>query len=245
MATALVTDAAGNAAGLSLATSRGDAWVAPEWPVDGAYAASARTAGRLVAPAVLSTPADVRAADSLGVAAVVTDDVAMARRALGLADPPPGPDPPAPPGPPAVDLLFGSLASDTYLSPRLRLRWRGRSVSDGRATGFQAAVRARGQRSAADWRTLVSGAANRGATFTAAPGAAYDIRVRALDASGILGAAATRRLVVPFDDSDAALRRSGAWERVPARGGVAGRGARRERGRRGACACASRGGPCG
>ena len=228
VATALVTAAADNAGGPALAAGRGDAWLSPEWPVDAAYVAAAHGAGRLVAPAVLDTPADVQAGAALAVDAIVTDDLPMARRALGLPETAPsGQDPPAPSAPPALDLLFGTLASDTYTSPRMRLRWRGHGDSDGQHAGFQAAIRARGQRRQADWRSLITGAPSRSATFTGEPGATYDVRVRAVDAAGVLGPASTRRFVVPFDDRDTALRRFGLLAARAGRGRVAGRGAGR------------------
>jgi glycerophosphoryl diester phosphodiesterase len=219
VATALVTRAAENAGGPALAAGRGDAWLVPEWPVDGAYVATARAAGRLVAPSVLDTPADVQAAAGLGVDAVVTDDLPMARRALGLpVTAPTGSDPLPPPGPPALDLMFGPLASDTYTSTRMRLRWRGHGPADAQATGFHAVIRARGQRRTADWRVLRNGTSDRHAVFTGASGATYDVRVRAVDPSGALGPVAATRLIVPFDDRDSGLRRTGAWQRVAAPG---------------------------
>jgi len=219
VATALVTAAADNAGGPALAAGRGDAWLSPEWPVDAAYVAAAHGAGRLVAPGVLDTLADVQAGAALAVDAIVTDDLPMARRALGLPETAPsGQDPPAPSAPPGLDLLFGTLASDTYTSPRMRLRWRGHGDSDGQHAGFQAAIRARGQRRQADWRSLITGAPSRSATFTGEPGATYDVRVRPVDAAGVLGPVSTRRFVVPFDDRDTALRRFGSWQRVPAAG---------------------------
>ena len=170
-------------------------------------------------PALAAGRGDAWLSPEWPVDAIVTDDLPMARRALGLPETAPsGQDPPAPSAPPALDLLFGTLASDTYTSPRMRLRWRGHGDSDGQHAGFQAAIRARGQRRQADWRSLITGAPSRSATFTGEPGATYDVRVRAVDAAGVLGPASTRRFVVPFDDRDTVLRRFGSWQRVPAAG---------------------------
>ena len=212
VATALVTAAADNAGGPALAAGRGDAWLSPEWPVDAAYVAAAHGAGRLVAPAVLDTPADVQAGAALAVDAIVTDDLPMARRALGLPETAPsGQDPPAPSAPPALDLLFGTLASDTYTSPRCACAGAATATPTRQPRGS----RRRSARAASAARRTggPSSPARRRARrpSRASPGATYDVRVRAVDAAGVLGPASTRRLVVPLDDGDTALRRCGAW----------------------------------
>ena len=169
VATALVTAAADNAGGPALAAGRGDAWLSPEWPVDAAYVAAAHGAGRLVAPAVLDTPADVQAGAALAVDAIVTDDLPMARRALGLPETAPsGQDPPAPPR------SAGARPAVRHARPATPTRARACACAGAatatptrRHAGFQAAVRARGQRRAADWRSARRrGAPPRSATFT-------------------------------------------------------------------------------
>ena len=210
VATALVT---ADPTGPALAAARGDAWLAPPWPVDAAGVAAARAAGLRLAPGALETPADLAAGVALGLDALVTADPPAAARALGRPEPLPLPPPALPPGPPATDLLFGGLASDGASAPRLVLRWRGRGDADTAAKGFEAQVRARGFREPTDWRTLVAGAERRAATFTAEPGGVYIARVRARYAGGSPGAWTTRGLVVPLDDR--ALRGSRtAWRRA-------------------------------
>jgi glycerophosphoryl diester phosphodiesterase len=227
--TSLLTLQAGNAGGPATASGKGYEWVSPEWPVDAAYVTGAHSLGRKVVPYTLDTPAQVQAAAALGVDALITDDVGMARRALGLSD---GSDPgglvcagppPVVSGPPATQILVPALASDASTSPRLRLRWRGRGDDDGRAEGFFADVRPAGARRAADWRALVAGALRRDTVFTAAPGTTFVLRVAARDGSGRYGPAAVRSITVPLDDASRLLRRSGPWRRAPSRGAWRGR----------------------
>ena len=222
--TSLLTLQAGNAGGPATASGKGYEWVAPEWPVDAAYVTGAHSLGRKVVPYTLDTAAQVQAAAALGVDALITDDVGMARRALGLPD---GTDPgglvcPGPPpvvsGLPAAEILVPALASDAATSPRLRLRWRGRGDDDGRAEGFFAEVRPAGARRSADWRALVAGAPRRDTIFTALPGTTFVLRVAARDGSGRYGPAAVRSITVPLDDASRLLRRSGPWRRERSRG---------------------------
>jgi glycerophosphoryl diester phosphodiesterase len=221
--TSLVTRLAGNAAGPGTASANGYEWVSPEWPVDAVYVTGAHSLGRKVVPSTLSTAADVQAAAALGVDALITDDVAMARRALGLPD---GHDPgglvctgplPGVFGPPAAQILVPALASDGATSPRLRLRWRGRGEDDGRAEAFAAFVRPAASRRAADWRALVVGAPRRETIFTGMPGTTFVLRVAARDASGNYGPAAVRSITVPLDDASRLLRRTGPWQRARSR----------------------------
>ena len=218
--TSLVTLLAGNPAGPGTASTKGYEWVSPEWPVDAAYVTGAHSLGRKVVPSTLATAADVQAAAALGVDALITGDVAMARRALGLPD---GSDPgglvcagPLPEvfGPPAAQILVPALASDAATSPRLRLRWRGRGDDDRRAEAFAVDVRPAGSRRAADWRALVVGAPRRETIFTAMPGTTFVLRVAARDGSGRYGPAAVRSI------TGAARRREPA---APPHGPVAAR----------------------
>jgi glycerophosphoryl diester phosphodiesterase len=222
VATSLVTPQSANAGGPAAASAKGYEWVAPAWPVDAAYVAGAHSLGRKVMPYTLATAAQVQAAASLGVDALITADAATARRALGL---PGGSDPggllcPAPPplGPPAAQILVPALASDAATSPRLRLRWRGRGGDDGRAVGFAVEVRPATSRRAADWRALVVGEPRRATIFTGLPGTTFVLRVAARDASGAYGPAAVRSITVPLDDASGELRRTGPWRRARSRG---------------------------
>jgi glycerophosphoryl diester phosphodiesterase len=235
VATSLLTTQAANAAGPGAAVGRYE-WVSPEWPVDAAYVTGAHGLGLKVVPYTLDAAAQVQAAAGLGVDALITDDVGMARRALALPDgsdpigrscpapaPPAGERPLPPPGPPKVELLVPSLASDAYVSPRMLLRWRGRGDDDGRAEGFLAAVRPTGLKRAADWRSLVFGSPARAAVYTAQPGSTFVLRVSARDRSGTYGPPALKAVTVPLDDRDAVVRRAGPWRRARSAGAWTGR----------------------
>ena len=237
VATSLLTTQATNVGGPAVAVGRYE-WVSPEWPVDATYVTGAHGLGLKVVPYTLDTAADVQAAAGLGVDALITDDVGMARRALALPDgsdpigrscPAPAPAPaagarPLPPsGSPTVELLVPSLASDAYVSPRMLLRWRGRGDDDGRAEGFLAAVRPTGLKRPADWRELVFGSPARAAVYTAQPGTTFVLRVSARDRSGTYGPAALKAVTVPLDDRDAVVRRGGPWRRLRSAGAWSGR----------------------
>jgi glycerophosphoryl diester phosphodiesterase len=58
--------------------------ISPEWPVSADYVSRAHGTGLDVAPFTLNAAADVRAARSAGVDALITDDPLMAARVLGL-----------------------------------------------------------------------------------------------------------------------------------------------------------------
>ena len=81
--TALLTLGALNDAAPLYAKARGYEWVSPQWPVRQPTVALAHRLGIKVVPYTLNTPADVRAAARIAVNAVITDDPAMARAALG------------------------------------------------------------------------------------------------------------------------------------------------------------------
>ncbi len=82
--TSLLTLAAADAAGPTLAAARGYDWVSPGSVPDAAYMAQARGLGLKVVPYTLNSAVDVQAAAAAGVDALITDDVALARQALGL-----------------------------------------------------------------------------------------------------------------------------------------------------------------
>lgn len=93
--TSFLTLAAADAAGPALAAARGYDWVSPGSVPDAAYMAQARALGLKVVPYTLNTAEQVQAAATAGVDAVITDDVPLARQALGLPAQAPAPAAPA------------------------------------------------------------------------------------------------------------------------------------------------------
>lgn len=222
--TSLQTRQALNPGGPAAADGRYE-YVSPEWPVDAAYVNDAHARLLKVAPFTLATASDVAVAAGLGVDAVVTDDVAMARGALGLPAvaapaspncPPPGPVVLAPP--PSAEWLVPALASDAFNSPRLRLRWRGLGADDARASGFVADVRPAGSRDPVDWRALAEGAPVREAIFTGAAGVTYALRVSASDTAGSYGPYALGSVTIPLDERDRQVKLSRQWRRARSAG---------------------------
>lgn len=228
--TSLQTLQAANAGGPAVAQGRYD-YVSPEWPVGATYVSGAHSLvgpqgiPLKVAPFTLATPSDFAVAAGLGVDAVVSDDVAMARGALGLPAvaapggvicPPPGPVVLA--APPSAEWLVPGLASDAFTGPRLRLRWRGLGADDARAGGFLAEVRHAGSRDPADWRALVTGALAREAFFTGATGVSYALRVSARDVAGTYGPYATDSVTIPIDERDRRVRLGRPWRRTRSSG---------------------------
>jgi hypothetical protein len=98
-----------NEGGPEFAKARGYHWVSPGGVPSAAYVERAHAQGLKVVPYTLNSAADVRAAAEAGVDAVITDDPLMARRALGIADPP------APAAPP-------SSGPSSQRAPRVTLR---------------------------------------------------------------------------------------------------------------------------
>ena len=90
----LLTLAEMNEGAPEVAFLRGYHWVSPGGVPSASFVQRAHGYGLKIVPYTLNTPEEVRAAADLGVEAIITDDVPMARRALGLPDPPPAP--PAP-----------------------------------------------------------------------------------------------------------------------------------------------------
>ena len=72
---------------LETADDKDYTFISPEWPVSADYVRRAHAARLDVAPFTLNRRADVRAARSAGVDALITDDPLMAARALGLRPP--------------------------------------------------------------------------------------------------------------------------------------------------------------
>ena len=82
VATSFLTLAGFNDGGLQQAAQRHDRWISPQWPVSAAYVRRAHRAKLKVVPYTVDTARDVRRAARTGVDAIITDDPAMARRAL-------------------------------------------------------------------------------------------------------------------------------------------------------------------
>jgi glycerophosphoryl diester phosphodiesterase len=93
----LLTLSPANEGAPEFAAGRGYQWVSPGGVPTAAFMERARTYGRKVVPYTLNSPADVQAAAAAGVDALITDDVPMARRALGLPEPTRAPTPAGPP----------------------------------------------------------------------------------------------------------------------------------------------------
>jgi glycerophosphoryl diester phosphodiesterase len=85
--TSLLAIQAINEAFLQTADDNNYTFISPEWPVSADYVRRAHAARLDVAPFTLNGRADVRAARTAGVNAVITDDPLMAARALGLRPP--------------------------------------------------------------------------------------------------------------------------------------------------------------
>jgi glycerophosphoryl diester phosphodiesterase len=92
--TSFLTLAQANEVDPAFAAIRGYEWVSPGGIPSAAFFAQNSSFGLKVVPYTLDTPAEVQAAAAAGVEALITDDVPMARRALGLPDLP-LPSPPA------------------------------------------------------------------------------------------------------------------------------------------------------
>jgi len=99
--TSFLTLRQANASGVDTASARGYEWWSPGGVPSAADVARARERGVRVVPYTLNTPEDVRAAAAAGVDAIISDDVVMARRALGRPEPGSSPGDAAGPPPPA------------------------------------------------------------------------------------------------------------------------------------------------
>lgn len=82
VATATLTLKQAEATSILAAVNAGSAWVSPRFPVDAAYVQAAHAAGLKVVPYTLDRAAEVRAAATAGVDALITDDPSMARTVL-------------------------------------------------------------------------------------------------------------------------------------------------------------------
>lgn len=118
-----------NESGPQFAASRGYEWISPGGVPSAAYVQRSKSLGLKVVPYTLNTATQVQDAAKAGVDAVITDDVPMARRALGLpaepdaGAPQPGADGPAASGPGPELRGRGAL-----FTARVRLRRRAHPV---------------------------------------------------------------------------------------------------------------------
>ncbi len=94
--TSLLTLQQTNSGGPEFAKSNGYEFISPAFPVDQAYVSRAHALGLRVVPFTLDTAADIRAAASLGVDEIITNDPGLARRALAEVEPAAAPLPPPP-----------------------------------------------------------------------------------------------------------------------------------------------------
>lgn len=65
------------------AVSKDSDQVSPEWPISAEFVADARAASLRIAPFTLDTAEDMKAADALGVDAIITNDPTLASRLVG------------------------------------------------------------------------------------------------------------------------------------------------------------------
>ncbi|HEX2086758.1 MAG TPA: glycerophosphodiester phosphodiesterase family protein [Solirubrobacteraceae bacterium] len=94
--TSLLTLGAMNDGAPAYAAARGYEWVSPQAPPSRQAVSGAHELGRQVVPYTPNDPATVKGAAAAAVDAIITDDPAMARRALREVEPPPPPIPPPP-----------------------------------------------------------------------------------------------------------------------------------------------------
>ncbi|HEV2074899.1 MAG TPA: glycerophosphodiester phosphodiesterase family protein, partial [Thermoleophilaceae bacterium] len=94
--TSLLTLPQTDEGGPSFAKLRGYDWISPNWPENQAYVSEAHGLGLRVVPYTLNTRADIRAAARRSVDELITDDPALARRALRSFRTPHPPIPPPP-----------------------------------------------------------------------------------------------------------------------------------------------------
>ena len=204
--TSLLTLNQANEGGPSYASANGYEWVSPGWPVSASFVQQAHGAGRKIAVWTLNTESDIRAAAAIGVEAVITDDPAMAQRALGLTRAQLVPDRTRP----TVRLSAPRYASDRARKRRFRIRWRGFDRGSGIAA-YRLQYRNKANASTR-WRS-VARVRRTSATFRGKPGRSYAFRLRARDRAGNRSRFAYADTVVPFDDRTRRLDRSAGWHR--------------------------------
>jgi glycerophosphoryl diester phosphodiesterase len=94
--TSLLTLAPMNDGAPAYAAAHGYEWVSPQAPPSRQAVSGAHELGRMVVPYTPDDPASVKASAAAAVDAIITDDPAMARRALLAVEPPAPPIPPPP-----------------------------------------------------------------------------------------------------------------------------------------------------
>ena len=178
--TSLLTLAPSNEGAPELAMARGYDWVSPGGVPSAAFVERAHLLGRRVIPYTLDTAEEVSAAAALGVDAIITDDLPLARRALGL-----------PAGPPALTASPTAPTSTPRRRRRVSVRFVRRSPrSAARRGGVPVVLRASGAtrvritarlagRTVARQTVRLRGAGTRRVLLRLSPGARGLLRTRA------------------------------------------------------------------
>lgn len=107
-----------NGVAITVAKNNGIDWVSPQWPIDQTLVSDAHHAGLRVVPWTLDDADKVKAATSLGVDAVITNDPQMARTAVRQVTPKPAAIPKAP----SLKSCRSTFARDTRRPARAMLK---------------------------------------------------------------------------------------------------------------------------
>ena len=214
--TSLLTLSQLNDGGPVAAFAAGNQWISPAWPVSPVFMPLARGLGRKVVPYTLNRAAEVSAAATAGVDAVITDDPAMACRTLNPAATCRAPAPccaaPRDATKPRVKLTAPAYASERSRSGKFALRWKGSDKGGSGLDFYSLQVRrldAAGK-SQRGWKTLRGSTRRSGANFTGKLGGAYEFRVRARD-KGNFSSFWWARTVIPLDQTAKAIEYSSGW----------------------------------
>ena len=132
-----LTLAQANEGAPEFAAARGYQWVSPGGVPSASFLQRARSFGLKVVPYTLNTPEEVQAAAAAEVDAIITDDVLMARRALGLPELAASAPPRLtfPPRTRRSVLRGGGLRFRATAPVRLTVRLRGRVIARGEGQG--------------------------------------------------------------------------------------------------------------
>ena len=209
--TSLLTLSPLNSGAPTFAASNGYQWVSPQWPVSKDFVDQAHGLGRLVVPFTLNTAADITGAAEVGVDALITDDPALGRRALGLTRAQLAPDRLRP----GASIFAPRYASDSARGPRFRLSAAGQDRGSGVAR-LTLETR-RNSNASTRWRRLRGAVSKRSVVFRGRPGETHSFRARARDRFGNLSRYAYAATTVPFDDRSPRLRFLRGWSRVRSR----------------------------
>jgi len=214
--TSLLTLAASNEGGPSFAAANNYDWISPGGVPPKDYVDEAHGLGLKVVPYTLNTVTDIRAARAVGVEAIISDDPALAERALGVTRSQLAPDELAP----VARIKAPRYASDTSRGALLRVAIRGEDRGSGLA-GLQLEVRLNTNASTR-WRPVGRETLAQGRNFRGRPGATYLFRLRARDRVGNLSTYVHARTSVPVDGDSPRVRYSPGWTRLPSEVAYAG-----------------------